>query len=86
MQAVIHEALRRFAFTRKSKVTTIAFAALMAGCGGCSLFVSPGIPASKSSIVPPEITNACPIVDSSINSLVNKGNLLYEVNNRTNTA
>ena len=73
MQAVICEALRQFAFTRKSKVTMVAFLALMAGCGGGSLFVGPSIPASKSSIVPPELTSACPIVDSSIDSLVTKG-------------
>jgi Alpha/beta hydrolase domain len=52
------------------------FLALLASCGGSDDpvgYVTPTIPAAKSALVPPELTTACPIRDSSIDSLVTKG-------------
>jgi Alpha/beta hydrolase domain len=51
------------------------FLALLASCGGRddTGYKTPAIPAAKSALVPPELTTACPIRDSSIDSLVTKG-------------
>jgi Alpha/beta hydrolase domain len=73
MQTKIKNQHSRFRLHPKSTVTTIVFAGLMASCGGGSLSVGPSIPAAKSSLLPPELTTACPITDSSIDSLVTKG-------------
>jgi Alpha/beta hydrolase domain len=52
----------------------VAFVALLASCGSSdSGFVAPTIPVAKSALVPPDLTVACPIRDSSIDSLVTKG-------------
>lgn len=49
-------------------------AALLASCGGSGgKLLLAQLPAAKSELVPPEITTSCPIIRSSIDSLVTKG-------------
>jgi hypothetical protein len=58
----------------KTTIWSLTFAALLTSCGGGSLNVGPpGVPAAKSPLVPPELTVACAIADSSIDSLATKG-------------
>jgi Alpha/beta hydrolase domain len=58
----------------KTTFLTLVFAGFITSCGGGSLSVgTPGIPAARSALVPPELTVACAIADSSIDSLVTKG-------------
>jgi Alpha/beta hydrolase domain len=74
MQVIVCNSPARVAIRPKSVSVSVIFAGLLASCGGGSFsFSNPGIPAAKSSIVPPELTIACPIIDSSIASLVTKG-------------
>jgi hypothetical protein len=64
-------------FTRRSVTPFyigVALTALLTSCGSSDGgFVAPAIPVAKSALVPPELTTACPIRDSSIDSLVTKG-------------
>lgn len=73
MQNVVVTGRVRFTLKSSTRLMSIAFVGLMASCGGGSLSVGPSVPASKVGLVPPELTVSCPIVDSSIDSLVTKG-------------
>ncbi len=73
MQDVVQKGKVHFALSPKTTWMSVAFAGLMASCGGGSLSGNPSIPAPKSGLVPPELTVSCPITDSSIDSLVTKG-------------
>ena len=47
---------------------------MVAACGGgAASFFAPPIPTARSALVPPDLTDACPITDSRIESLVTKG-------------
>ena len=62
-------------------ILPVILAGALGGCGGSSgsaEWVAPVIPAAASALVPPALTKACPIKNSSIESFVVKGrNLAY---------
>lgn len=54
----------------------VILASILAGCGGSSdstEWIAPTIPAAASALIPPALTNACPIKNSSIESFAIKG-------------